>query len=190
MLLGDQLYYACFNDKELVELLELLYPNGSGECFAVLEKVPKFYFDKQERQDGIQLVTYNKSIDVGNWTRGRVFNNEGELRWELDNNNYMVVYAGNAKEAAERMNKYEQELIPGQPHAYHLWGDLLEEGDRQKLGLESGSAFYLESIIPRIFLYPLAAEQKKRLVIRLVSYEDARTAMPQYFRFHSIEEVS
>jgi len=186
--LDEQLYYAWVSEKELVEFLEILYQNGSGDCFALLEKVPASYIDERERQNGIKLVNYNEEINVGEWTRGRVFNTDGEIRWERNDDGYKVVYAGTAEEAAEKMNKYEQELVTGKPQPYYLWGDLLEKRDRQELGLENKGAFYLESMIPRIFQYPLAAGNK-RLVIKVVSYEDVDTAMPQYFRFHSIEEV-
>ncbi len=182
--MAEYIYAGTFeSQQQIYKLMQLLFKSDCDSTYALLELVPEKYFTPQQRAEGLQFVRY-KDMDTNlSWSKGRVFNTHGELRWERKENHFKVVYAGASNSTLDgQLEKIYSDCQSHGPQGYFLWGDYFK--DRE------GNTKFFELQIPRLFEYPVSGNGVTRCKINIISYPDEEYSVYHYFRLHSVEEVS
>ncbi len=151
------------------------------EAFVLMERVPRVVIDDlQEWRDLLRLAHLSDGIDTVSYTSGRVFNRDFELRWEQDGvteGETNVVYIGGVRNLPG-LTKSEYTLLPKneEKHGdeengwrYYLFGERLEEDKLSRMSIEpeEGYAYYAETRVPRLLLYPEIKDKDGKLPKRL-----------------------
>ncbi len=185
----EQIYNGVLDENKLQELQDILFPTEEIECFAVLEMVPYGYMEEHTRLEGLQFINYFPTLKTWEWSRGRIFSPDGELRWEVQQDGCHVYYAGSSKDVSSYLEHLSEQFEVSEPQGFYLWGELLSKDDLKMMGLAGLEAQYLETKIPRLFNYPITSAAKKRCILNMVCFSNPDNLIPQYFRLHSLEEV-
>lgn len=85
---------------------------------------PQTRFAILERIDAIDFPPQSEPIGVGQWPKGRLFDESFELRWEQVGSAYRVILAGTGDFPAPDGLR-EQELLPAtdEMQAYYCWDE-------------------------------------------------------------------
>lgn len=187
--MNENLYRGDLEKHVLQDLLKLLFTPERGRAYALLEVVPSHFMEEKQLARGLQLICFHEGLDPGEWTEGKIFNIEGELRWQKGDNTFHVIYAGSSPHAASFLESetldWESSFLEG----YYLWGERLSLENKSKMGLDPEKGLFLELQIPCAFAYPVEPEGLKRCKVNIVRYNDRASGIPQYFRMHSLQEV-
>lgn len=186
-------------------LPELINQCGfSTEAFLLVEKLPQqVVSDDEERQNLLYFARLRdiRQEDINTYTAytsGRVFDQEGELRWEHDisTGKTNVVYLGKPCTLAELAEKPEnkEELARLKPadknKYYYLFGQILANTEQMGIEVKPGLAAYAEVRIPRLLLYPrLGTKPPQRLKLEVYEYVDQETGRVKLFRFRDLKEA-
>lgn len=183
----EQIYWGTTGKlHQIIQALEC-----SDESLMLLERVPCFFLSDDERQDGICLRKYNARENFEAWERGRIFNDDFELRWEKQDQVFVVVYIGKPKDLP--MLGTDTKSLSGfktYNDDYYLWGEKLSE-DRLKL-IEQPTAIslFLELQVPRLLHYPVSNQnEKSRVKLSARHYLNSETGALEFYRFRHLEEV-
>jgi hypothetical protein len=173
------------------------------EAFVLLESIPQHVVAVENRQNLLRFVFLSdipKLDELENYTSGRVFDEDFELRWERVSGKTLGVFLGK-KEVYERAQKGTSEwkssgdtlktLAPQPPCCYYLFGQLLADDDREQMGLPVlvKEEYYAEARIPRLLPYPIKPDNpKKKLRVQLdvIEYTDNGTGQVKLFRFSGL----
>src|SRR6266700_892816 len=106
----------------------------SSEALMLLERLPARVLDKPgEREQLLLFEHFNLKANFREYTSGRVFCEESELRWEKQGELFSVVYLGSAANSAtlqrhelqDRTKVVEQLDSISKPNYYALFGERL-----------------------------------------------------------------
>lgn len=174
----------------------------STEAFLLVEKLPqRVVSDDEERQNLLYFARLRdiRQEDIATYTAytsGRVFDQEGELRWEHDisTGKTNAVYLGKPC-TLTGFTKDENE--PGREPAtnkkyYYLFGQILADSDLERMGIatEPQTVAYAEVRIPRLLLYPrLGTKPPQRLRLEVYEYVDQEMGRVKLFRFRDLKEA-
>ena len=188
-------------------LPELINQCGfSTEAFLLVEKLPQqVVSDDEERQNLLYFARLRdlRQQDIAtytSYTSGRVFDQQGELRWEHDisTGKTNAVYLGKPSTltALQEKTEHKDELNRLKPadknKYYYLFGQILADSDLERMGIaaEQQTAAYAEVRIPRLLLYPrLGTKPPQRLRLEVYEYVDQETGRVKLFRFRDLKEA-
>lgn len=198
-------------------MLEVLYTGRlSGSCLTQLikdcafqdrarflgEQLPSHIVDTAKRSNLLLFTWYLPTIEFASYTTGRVFDQNGELRWEREADQFHVVYLGSEQNAAVLQEYGCREQTPlserirngelkrrSESKTYILFGQLLNAD----VSAPEGNIPYAEARIPRILYYPFLVEEGKqkpeRIAISVAEYADSKSGPTLAYRFQSLQEV-
>lgn len=186
-------------------LPELINQCGfSTEAFLLVEKLPqRVVFDDEERQNLLYFARLRdiRQEDIATYTAytsGRVFDQEGELRWEHDisTGKTNAVYLGKPSTltALQEKTEHKDELNRLKPadnkKYYYLFGQILANPEQMGIEVKPGLTAYAEVRIPRLLLYPrLGTKPPQRLRLEVYEYVDQETGHVKLFRFRDLKEA-
>ncbi|HAG08197.1 MAG TPA: hypothetical protein DCK87_01330 [Desulfotomaculum sp.] len=159
-----------------------------NKCYMILERVPKSWLDKDQK--GIIFQKFNYDFLFSTFEKGRIFDYDRELRWEItESGEFWVVYAGKDIILPE-LNSIPTEYLETSTSTYLLWGkkvtsEILKQLERNEKNL------FIELQIPRILQYPVESETNKKTRVELKAFEyiDKETGQVIFSRFYDLEEV-
>ncbi len=191
-----------------LSLLELIKEcDFPPTAYLLLEKLPQRVLREDERDERQNLIYFapfgdfkaiDEKIDIASYSSGRIFDEEGELRWEQDPQTGMTnaVYLGKAR-TFTKLTQVKDELsklkaVSNNPKHFYLFGQLLSEQDNEQMGIvaEPEQAYYAEVRIPRLLVYPrlkLEAKLPQRLKLKVYEYVDQDTGRVKLFRFQGLQ---
>ena len=156
----------------------------------MLERVPSTFLSDDEREKGICLRKYDASENFEVWERGRIFHKDFELRWEKQDEVFVVAYIG---ELAVLPLPHTMPLsdFETQDDSYYLWGEKMTADTLEKIDQPETTNLFLELQIPRLLHYPVSSKNNKsRVKLSARHYLNSETGALEFYRFRHLEEVS
>ena len=174
----------------------------SPKACVLVESMPQHVV--KERQNLLQLVRLNNIpnlAELTNFTSGRVFDRDFELRWESVSGKIQVVFLGtktvyqDTLHAIPELRQDEEALqnLTSHPRYYYLFGLLLDADDRERMGIQAveGEEYYAEVRIPRLLRYPDlkpdSSQKAQRVQLVVEEYTDKSTGQVKLFRFSGLK---
>jgi len=158
----------------------------ASRCYMYLEQIPTTWTAPRGAQDGLYLDDYHATTPFENWQRGRVFDQEQELKWDSLDGQFHLVYCGPSVPAGFTKQHIECTAEPT-TYAYVAWGTRVEPAARVALGIQTQGAAFIELQIPRILVYPVSAQAfRMKIEIREWYGPDGRLC---YSRWAGIREI-
>ncbi|MGH2498439.1 MAG: type III-D CRISPR-associated protein Csx19 [Ktedonobacteraceae bacterium] len=172
-----------------------------SQAYVLVESMPQHMV--KERQNLLRLINLNRIDDLTelkNFTSGRVFDRDFELRWERVSGKTQVVFLG-TKAVYQDTLRANPELtqntgalqnLTSHPRYYYLFGQLLEADDRERMGIQAvaGEEYYAEVRIPRLLRYPDLksgnSQKAQRVQLAVQEYVDKSTGRVKLFRFSGL----
>ncbi|WP_052887900.1 CRISPR-associated protein Csx19 [Thermogemmatispora carboxidivorans] len=184
--------------RAVLEQLVKPFPSGA---FFLGEHLPSRVVD-DNRQMRRLLVRFARLSEVQQmaqdplpWTAyswGRVFCEEGELRWDGSEGELRVVYLGQAHLLAEHLRASSRpvEGLKRRSTQYYLFGERPRRVKPQEVGVapEEEPRLFLTTRIPRPLFYPVELlSTTKRVTLKIYCYCDPADGATVYFRFAGLE---
>ena len=173
----------------------------SPKAYVLVESMPQHVV--KERQNLLRLTRLNaihSFAELTNFTSGRVFDRDFELRWERVSGKTQVVFLGtkavyqDTLRAVPELKQDEAALqyLVSHPQHYYLFGLLLDADDRERMGIQAveGEEYYAEVRIPRLLRYPDlkpdSSQKAQRVQLAVEEYTDKSTGQVKLFRFSGL----
>ncbi len=175
----------------------------------LVEKLPAHVVRPQERLDLLRFAPFDSNVLFAEYTSGRIFQSDTELRWEQDGQQQLhVVYMGperslpglqdvasltQVQEQASiwRLNKdgKTQKLLKKRDSHYYLFGERLSPQELERIGRPAQPGDFAELRIPRLLRYPRLENEKRRVRLVVGEFVDDKTGIVELFRFQQLEAV-
>ena len=152
--------------------------------YMMLEEQPDRVVTPDERHNLLRFERFKHNVDLTVYTSGRIFHEQGELRWERQQANVQLVYTGDSR--------WQPNLQPTAPSStldastskdreYLLFGKRLDV--TQHSYAQPGD--FAEVRIPRVLHYPHpdGLADKERLHLVVCEYIDTTTGVTVAYRF-------
>jgi len=171
------------------------------------ETQPRHVISNDERQNLLRFAHFGTHIHFADYTTGRIFHPDFELRWEqsdVKRETYQVVYLGaerstlslqcdryllECKEHAEDEHKKEDDKYQCfrlNKSNYYLFGTKLDGAVARKADERDGSVVFAEARIPRLLYYP-ASPAAERVQLEVLEYCDRESGQVMWFRFAGLK---
>ena len=175
--------------------------NFPSHAYVLVESIPRHVV--KERQNLLRLVRLNtipELAELTNFTSGRVFYEDFELRWERVSGKTQVVFLGTKAVYQDKLIAFPElkqdevalQNLASHPRHYYLFGQLLDMDDRQRMGIPSvkGEEYYAEVRIPRLLRYPDlkpgSSQKAQHVQLAVQEYADKSTGQVKLFRFSGL----
>lgn len=178
-------------------------------AYVLVENMPMHIVKDKDRQNLLYFAHWSDigkqkdPIKVADYTSGRIFAGNFELRWEQLSGKIQAVYLGERKmyeDAPHALSGLESDETTlknlerrEKSTDYYLFGQFLAEQDRQDMLLEpaeQGMAYFAEVRIPRLLCYPISApgkdSKKQRVKLVVQEYASKETGRVEFFRFSGL----
>jgi len=206
---SEILYTGRIKREELATFIETCgFRSGptSGTYF-LAENLPTQVIAPEDRQDLLVFSFFNLDIAFANYSSGRIFSEQGELRWEGQYGELRVIYLGDpsfasVKNAVDfvykaKFSEKNAKLIglDRRERFYYLFGTKLDlytieqiNGEHTKNPVQIGD--FAELRIHRILRYPAPGHvpDKGYVQLQVLEYVDPGSGQVQYFRFQGLDE--
>src|SRR6266852_2937085 len=167
------------------------------DALFLAEQIATHFITKpQERLDLLRFTYFKSSPSCIEYTSGRIFQEDRELRWEKQEDKWRVVYLGQAENDAElqeyklRKNEEFSSLTKRtELKYYYLFGERLRPDDLKKLGKVAQPGDFAVVRIPRILRYPVRQNNRRYVRLAVCEYLEAATGRVALFRFQCLETV-
>ena len=157
------------------------------QALFLVESFPAYVIvNPQERQDLLRFWHFDAHISFANYTSGRIFHPNFELRWEQNNGKIQAVYLGTERSLPSLKVVRDLNLEKSEQRYYYLFGEYLEPGKLEKMGLAPSPGYYAEVRIPRLLRYP-APVGARRVRLTVCEYLEETTGKVELFRFQGLE---
>ncbi|HVB24689.1 MAG TPA: CRISPR-associated protein Csx19 [Ktedonobacteraceae bacterium] len=165
------------------------------DAYVLVEQLPTKVVLNTERQN---LLLFTRFGDIeqyprlSNYTSGRIFTLDFELRWERQKGMFHVVYIGAEWGQLLPVKETEINMASSRKAYYYLFGkrlnDVGENNDVARIGPPARAGDFAELRIPRLLRYPELpnAPRAQRLRLAVREYID-ETGQVQLFRFLNLE---
>jgi len=157
----------------------------------------------KERQNLLQLTRLNaihSLAELTNFTSGRIFDRDFELRWERVFGKTQVVFLGTKAVYQDTLRDVPEltqdeatlQYLDSHPRYYYLFGQILDADDRERMGIQTleGEEYYAEVRIPRLLRYPdlkpESSQKAQRVQLAGKEYADKSTGQVKSFRFSGL----
>src|SRR6266700_5500384 len=164
------LYSGPLTDEDFLKLIATCHKvNMFSDALTLIERFPAQVIKTKDRQDLLLFEQFTPGRNFAEFTYGRIFTDQLELRWERRGQKMHVVYLGRS-EYASVLKDYRLEdsakvipdnlkIIPDNlkqsQRFYYLFGERLSPEDRERIGWAQPGDF-AEVRIPRLLRYPPA----------------------------------
>jgi len=169
------------------------------------ETQPRHVIQPHQRQDLLRFAHFGTHIPFADYTTGRIFHPDFELRWEqsgVKRETYQVVYLGverntpglqcgdryllECKEHAENEHKKEDdkyECFRLNKSNYYLFGTQLDGAVARKADERDRVVVFAEARIPRPLYYPDLPSPAERVQLEVREYCHRVSGQVMWFRF-------
>lgn len=151
-----------------------------------LERVPLALLDEQEIASGIWFERYQNDMDFTPWQRGRVFDEQHEVKWVWNNHTFHIVSCG--QQIPPALTPFPLNAVRVEEVGYYLWGVRVKDKDRATIGLLPDKMAFVEMQIPRILRYPVT-KTAMRVQVRVKEFY-ASNGQLCYARWCGLNEVA
>jgi hypothetical protein len=171
-----------------VDLLTAALP--SMPALVVVEQVPGGWLDAEARARGLRFERFAAGQQIDPQTRGRIFGEAFECRWEpggAGGTTVRVRYVGVPMQLEDLTPPAVIDLAPLRPRdvSYDLWGERVD--DLTAVGEPSDALVYAELRVPRLLGYPVNG-RPRRVRLRVREYIDLMTGRVALSRFCGLDE--
>lgn len=165
-------------------------------AFVLIERLPKQVITSaKKRHNLLRFTHFDLSIPFTDYTSGRIFDEQAELRWERQGSSMQVVYLGSKWREQVLLNYSLQEsheldrLRPPYEKMIFLFGERIAIEDLEKMGGTARPGDFADVRIPRLLHYPVPQDEQRyvRLVVREYCDEQNRVVL---FRFQDLKQRS
>lgn len=171
-------------------LKECAFLSDATGSLLLLEMQPQKIVAKKERQNLLFFAEYPCELPLDEYTSGRIFHTEFELRWEKTSSETQVVYIGKQQALPHLTEK--RDVLNGCVRAsssYYLFGKRLTDTAAKNIGQPALPGDFAEVRIPRLLRYPVKEKDKNYAKLSVYEYRHGLTNECVLFRFRGIEEV-
>jgi len=176
--------------KEFIEAHSFL--SDSAGSLILLEMQPQKMVEKEDRQNLLFFAEYTGKLPhiINEYTAGRIFNEEFELRWEKINSGVQIVYIGNKQTLSLPTEKTDvlKDCVRA-TSSYYLFGKRLDDEKVDNIGVPAQTDDFAEVRIPRLLRYPVKDKHKDYVKLNVYEYRHKVTNERILFRFRSLAEV-
>lgn len=177
----------------------------SPEAYVLVEQSPDHVMASPEERQNLLLFIRLKELEseqyenirLSNYTSGRVFDQNAEIRWERmkqteqQGGKFQAVYVGPEREQFPLKKDKEQSAKLGEPGDTHyfLFGERLKPEDINKIGPPARAGDFAQLRIPRLLRYPSPRKGRnaQRLQLVVSEYVDEDTGKVHLFRFRDLQ---
>lgn len=156
------------------------------------EMVPAHTVRPEERDALIRFIPFDITQPCDayvQYTSGRIFHTDFELRWQHEQDKVRVVYMGMERSIPFLANKSKlpPEKYVEQQHSYYLFGERLGVEQLKKIGKSAAEGDFAEARIPRLLHYPIKGMgSHAQLVVREYCDETGQVVL---HRFVTVKEA-
>lgn len=170
------------------------------DAFLLLEKLPQQKVEPAKRADLLRCARFTASmldasssdtyIHFADYTSGRIFASDFELRWEHERDKLQVVYVGPRRELPSLQERatYQLAKMNKTTKTYYLFGERLTPKARGIIGPLHVQGDFAVLRIPRLLHYPVG-EEGRYVQLSLQEYCEPSTGNVVLFRFQALEAV-
>jgi hypothetical protein len=197
---ADTVYTGSIDDIDALVAMCHFPPSA----YVLVEQLPRHVIvGAEERQNLLRftrLSEVGEHIRLSDYTSGRVFTTEGELRWqqkdrnEGQDNQFQVVYVGPEREQLPiKKDEAQSKKLSDAPELpdthYLLFGERLDADDIASIGSPAQEGDFAQLRIPRLLRYPRrpGARIPRRLQLAVREYVDEITGKVHLFRFRDLQ---
>ena len=158
-------------DIELEELNKIIEGLPVGDRWICVETYENIIFDWFNSQIESIVKSYS----------GRIFSEDGELKWRKLGNIYRAVFMGSMDLISDKLTDFSMELkdLRKTERGYILWGE-------RQIKKEE----WIEQIVPHRFKYPLSGKKVERGRVKVIVEEWFDSTNKIIFsRFKRLEEI-
>ena len=189
---GETVYVGPVEDiTEFIQACSFLSLPGATGSLVLLEKQPQRMVAKEDRQNLLLFMEYACPVsNFSEYTAGRIFHEEFELRWERINSGVQVVYIG--KPQTLPLLREETDVLKDCTRAtrdYYLFGKRLSDEAVKNIGQPAQTGDFAEVRIPRLLRYPVKQPGEDYVKLNVYEYRHSVTNERVLFRFRSLREV-
>lgn len=173
-------------------LKECAFLSDATGSLLLLEMQPQKVVPKKDRQNLLFFAEYpcEPPHPFDEYTSGRIFHAEFELRWEKTSGGTQVIYIGKQQALPHLTEK--RDALNGCVRAssrYYLFGKRLSRTAVNEIGHSAQKGDFAEVRIPRLLRYPVKETDKNYAKLNVYEYRHEVTNECVLFRFRGIEEV-
>lgn len=201
--MADTVYAGSIDDIDALVALCHFPPSA----YVLVEKLPRHVvIGAEERQNLLRfthLAQMGEHTRLSDYTSGRVFTTERELRWQRkdgidrndsQDNQFQVVYVGPEREQLpiKKDETHSKQLAdaPELPDTHYLlFGERLDADDINSIGSPAQEGDFAQLRIPRLLRYPRRPGEPmpRRLQLAVREYVDEITGKVHLFRFCDLQ---
>jgi hypothetical protein len=179
--------------EDITELIEKCsFLSDSAGSLILLEMQPQKMVERGERETLLYFADYPCDLPrlISEYTTGRIFHEEFELRWEKSNSKIQAVYIGKSRtvplleEKADVLKDFARSSC-----SYYLFGKRLDDKAVERIGEPAQRGDYAEVRVPRLLRYPVKDERKDYVKLNVYEYRHRVTNERILFRFRNLAEV-
>ena len=186
--------------KDIAEFIQACsFLSDSTGSHILLEMLPQRIVGKDDRQNLLFFAEYPCKLPhlISDYTAGRIFHEEFELRWEKFDSGTQVVYIGKQR-ALPRLTDDIDILTENTSllkdcakitSSYYLFGKRLNDTARKNIGPPAQKGDFAEVRIPRLLRYPVKEQDKEYVKLSIYEYRHKATNERILFRFRKLDEV-
>ncbi|NJN68117.1 MAG: hypothetical protein HC884_16100 [Chloroflexaceae bacterium] len=104
----------------------------SAQAAMYLERVPLALLDEPGIRDGIRFESYQDDMDWSAWQRGRIFDEQHELKWERVNDRLHIVSCG--QHVPAELTPFPLPAVRVEERCYYTWGKRVKTQDCARIG--------------------------------------------------------
>ncbi len=187
--MGQAIYSAKVDDIAGV-IGDIDWP--ADKTLMILERLPARWLSEEEIKTGLRFETFKPDEPFGQWERGRIFNPEGELRWEKVDHRFWAVYVGSDQTTLPQAFKPDEavQLDEPKPRSYYLWGRRMNQAALDTLNRADNAPIFAEFTVGGILAeYPIdvpVAKSPEHLKLDVAEYFHPKTEVLEYYRFKGV----
>jgi len=176
--------------KKLAELVKTYQTRFDVPMLALMETFPHHPVTPEERQNLLHFAPLRSDTNITPYTTGRIFHEQGELRWESQKDTADIIYTGNAVYLPD-FQYYKRCILANYERVirtYFLFGKRLRSDQITNIGPAVQEGDFVELRISRLLRYPRLSSlaQAERIQLAVYEYIDSQTALNIAHRFHSL----
>jgi len=156
------------------------------------EKLPLSIVRAEQRDELIRFITFDAALPYdtyAQYTFGRIFHPDFELRWQHESDQVRVIYIGIERKIPflRAIDYLKLEKRAEQQH-YYLFGERIVDNQTEKVGKPVGEGDFAEARIPRLLHYPVKGQRSyAQLVVQ--EYLSEETEQVTFHRFVAVKEA-
>ena len=168
------------------------------DALFLAEQLPTHTIVTREERYALLRFSYAKEgTPCTEYTSGRIFQPDRELRWEKQRDQIRVIYLGPAEDnIAGILEEYrlrsKQETLNAltkntKPTWYSLFGERIKSEDLPYFGKSARPGDFAVVRIPRVLRYPVAINDEPSARLLVCEYHNKATDSVDLFRFQAAE---